>query len=97
MSVMKTVQVEGEKMDHKVFIYALSTCGWCKMTKQFMGDQGCAYEYIDVDEASSEEKREIGSFLKEKNIPLSFPVTIIDDEIIISGYKPDKFKEALGL
>ena len=84
-------------MDHKVFIYALSTCGWCKLTKQFMGDQGCAYEYIDVDLASSEEKREIGSFFKERNIPLGFPATIIDDEIIISAYRPDKFKEALGI
>jgi glutaredoxin-like protein NrdH len=97
MSVMKTVQVEGENVDHKVFIYALSTCSWCKLTKQFMNDQSCAYEYIDVDKASYDEKREIGNFFKEKNIPLGFPVTIIDDEIIISGYKPDKLKEALGL
>ena len=94
---MTVVKVEGSKRGHKVFLYALSTCGWCKLTKKFMGDQGLAYEYIDVDEASSEEKREIGSFLKEKNIPLGFPITIIDDEIIISGYKPDKFREVLGL
>ena len=93
---MKTVQVEGEKMDRRIFIYALSTCGWCKLTKQFMGDLGFAFEYINVDTASSEDRREIVSFFKERNIPLGFPVTIIDDEIVISGYKPDKFKEVLG-
>lgn len=94
---MKTVNVEGENKDHKVFIFALSTCGWCKRTKQFMGDRGVAYEYINVDEASKEDKLEAVSILKEENIPLGFPATIIDDEIVISGYKPEEFKEALGL
>lgn len=84
-------------MDHKVFIYALSTCGWCKRTKKFMHDHGIAYEYIDVDEASREEKHEIGNSLKEKNIPLGFPITVIDDDVVIRGYQPDEFKEALGL
>ena len=94
---MKTVKIEGEKKDHRVFIYALSTCGWCKMTKKFMGDNDIEYEYIDVDKASLNEKRKIGSTLKEKNIPLGFPIIIIDDDVIITGYKPDRFKEELGL
>ena len=97
MSVMKTVRVEGENRGHKVFIYALSTCGWCKKTKQFMHDHEIAYEYIDVDEASQEEKHEIGNSLKERNIPLGFPITVIDDDVVISGYRPDEFKEALEL
>jgi glutaredoxin len=95
--LLKIVKVEGEKKDHRVFIYALSTCGWCKMTKKFMGDSGIAYEYVDVDKASSEEKREIGDTLKERNIPLGFPITIINHDVVITGYKPDRFREELGL
>lgn len=97
MMRMNTTKVDGEKRDHRVFLYALSTCGWCKKTKQFMLDQGVAYEYIDVDEASSEDKREIVGFLRERNIRLGFPITVVDDEVFIIGYKPDEFKEALGL
>ena len=91
MILMKTVKVGGDSTIHRVFIYALSTCGWCKLTKKFMEDGSIAYEYIDVDKASSEEKREIGASLKERNIPLGFPITIIDDDVIITGYKPRVF------
>jgi len=94
---MNVIKVEGENDDHKVFIYALSTCGWCKRTKQFFSDNGIAYEYVDVDSATMDEKREIGKRLQELNIPLGFPVTVIDDETVISGFKPDDFTEALGL
>ena len=94
---MNVIKVEGEKDAHKVFIYALTTCGWCKKTKEFFGEKGVAYEYVDVDSATMDEKREIGNKLQELNVPLGFPVTLIDDETVISGYRPDDFTEALGL
>jgi glutaredoxin len=94
---LKGIKVGGSNTDHKVFLYALSTCGWCKMTKSFLKENGVAYEYIDVDRASSDEKREIGRILKEKKVPLGFPITVIDDKIIISGFKPGEIKEALDL
>ena len=31
----------------KVFLYALSTCGWCKKTKAFLNEQGVEYSYVD--------------------------------------------------
>ena len=92
-----TMIVEGEKKDKKVFLYALSTCGWCKQTKSFLKENGVEYEYIDVDKVSSEERKKVVNFLKEKKVSLGFPITIIDEEKIINGYKPEAFKEALGL
>ena len=44
-----------------------------------------------------DEKREVGRILKERDVPLGFPVTIVDDEVVISGFKPDEFRGALGL
>jgi hypothetical protein len=44
-----------------------------------------------------EEKREVGRLLKERDVPLGFPVTIVDDDVVISGFKPDDFREVLGL
>ena len=94
---MNVIKVEGKKDTHKVFIYALTTCGWCKKTKEFFGENGVAYEYVDVDKATMDDKREIGSRLQELDVPLGFPVTVIDEETVISGYRPDDFTEALGL
>jgi glutaredoxin len=28
--------VPGKNKEHKVLVYALSTCAWCKMLKQFL-------------------------------------------------------------
>ncbi|MCW3978892.1 MAG: glutaredoxin family protein [Candidatus Bathyarchaeota archaeon] len=94
---MARIKVEGENRSHGVFIYALSTCGWCKKTKQFLRDNGIEYEYLDVDTATSEERRAAIKHLQERKVPLGFPVTIVDDETIISGYDPGAIKEALGL
>jgi glutaredoxin len=93
---MVVVKVEGEKRDHGVFIYALSTCGWCKKTKQFLMDNGFEYEYLDVDTATSEERRVAIKQLQERKVPMGFPVTIVDDETVISGYDPEALKGALG-
>lgn len=94
---MARIKVEGENKNHDIFIYALSTCGWCKKTKQFLKDNNVEYEYLDVDTTTSEERRAAIKQLRERKVPLGFPVTIVDDETIISGYNPEAFKEALGL
>ncbi|MBC8223670.1 glutaredoxin family protein [Candidatus Bathyarchaeota archaeon] len=97
MGELITVRVEGERSEHGVFVFALSTCGWCKRTKEFLRENDVAFEYVDVDKCTMDEKREVGRILKERDVPLGFPVTIVDDEVVISGFKPDEFREALGL
>lgn len=87
--------VEGRRAGD-VVLYALSTCGWCKKTKQFLKDNKVEYEFLDVDTANSEERRAAIKYLQEKKVPLGFPVTIVDDETVISGYNPGALKEALG-
>ena len=94
---MARIKVEGANRSHDVFIYALSTCGWCRKTKQFLRDNGIEYEYLDVDTATSEERRAAIKHLQEKKVPIGFPVTIVDDETVISGHKPEALTEALGL
>jgi glutaredoxin len=94
---LTTIRVNGGKSDHNVFLFALSTCGWCKRTKEFLRENDVAFEYIDVDKCTLDEKREVGRLLKEKDAQLGFPVTIVDDDVVITGFKPDEFSEALGL
>ena len=94
---MSIVKVEGAKNKHKIFLYTLSTCGWCKRTKEFLKESGVEFEYIDVDKCTSEERRKAIEDIKSRKAPMGFPLAIIDNETLISGYKPDKYKEVLSL
>ncbi len=94
---MDIVKVTGENDKHKVFLYALSTCVWCKMTKQFLKDNSVAFEYVDVDLCTEEDKDKIRKHIQEKGGSLSYPTTIVDDKKVVTGFRKDLLKEALEL
>ena len=94
---MNISKVSGKNNKHKVFIYALSTCVWCKLTKQYLGDNNVEYEYVDVDLASEEDKQKIHAEIVSKGGALSYPTTIVDDKVVITGFRKDKLKEALEI
>lgn len=89
-------KVPGNNKQHKVILFAISTCAWCKLVKQFFNDNEVEYNYIDIDLAKEEEKQEIRKTIREMGGPLSFPTTIIDDKILITGFRKDQIKEALN-
>ena len=35
-------------METKIFLFALSTCVWCKKTKKLLDQFGVKYDYADV-------------------------------------------------
>ncbi len=90
-------KVLGKRNDHKVVVYALSTCVWCKMTKQFLQDNDIAFEFINVDLTEPEEKEQIRQQIQSKGGSLNYPTTIVDDKKVITGFRKDQLKEALGL
>ena len=90
-------KVDGDKKEHKVFLYTLSTCGWCKKTKELLREKSISYEYLDVDVLKAEERKAAIEDLQKRNAPLGFPIIIIDDNQLISGYQPEKILGALGL
>ena len=94
---MQFSKVQGKQTNHKVVLYALSTCVWCKMTKQFLKDNGIEYDYIDVDLCQEEDKQKIRQEIQSKGGPLSYPTTIVDDNFLITGFRKDLLKEALGI
>jgi len=93
---MKTTLIQGKRKEHKVLVYALSTCVWCRRTKNFLKTNEVEYEYIDVDLSSSDDKQKIIQDILKRGVRLSYPIIIIDDEIIIQGFRTDEIKEALG-
>jgi glutaredoxin-like protein NrdH len=94
---MEFSKVDGKKKEHKVILFTLSTCVWCKLTKQFLKDSEVEYEFIDVDLLDEEEKSKVHETIISKGAELSYPTAIVDDKTVITGFRKDKFKEALGI
>jgi glutaredoxin-like protein NrdH len=94
---MQFSKVQGKQNKHKVVLYALSTCVWCKMTKQFLKDNQIEFEYIDVDLCQEDDKQKIRENIQSKGGPLSYPTTIVDDKVLITGFRKDLLKEALEI
>jgi glutaredoxin-like protein NrdH len=78
----------------EVLVYALTTCPWCRKTKQWFADARVPFESVDVDALSGDEQ----DAAAEKAYALSggrrFPVVVINGEVIV-GHNPDKFLEHL--
>lgn len=81
----------------KVFVYALSTCGWCKKTKAFLNDGGVEYSYVDVDLETGAERTKVLDEVRKWNPNTSFPTVVLNDEMCLVGFQPDKMKEALDI
>ena len=91
------MKVPGKNRKHNVVLYALSTCMWCQLTKKFLKDSGVAYEYIDIDLCSDDDKKKIMKDILSKGGRPAYPVVIVDDGTPIIGYHEDKLREALKL
>lgn len=93
---MNIQRIDGQDKG-QVFLYALSTCGWCKKTKAYLNEQGVAYSYVDVDLEQGEEREKALEEVRRWNPSTSFPTVVINNSTCVVGFQPDKLKEALGL
>jgi glutaredoxin-like protein NrdH len=94
---MQFSKISGKKNNHKVTLYALSTCVWCKMTKQFLKDNEIEFEFVDVDLLEDNDKRQAHVAITSKGGVLSYPTVIVDDKVLITGFQKNKLQEALGI
>ena len=89
--------VPGSHNEHHIVFYGLSTCIWCKRTRQFLESEGVSFEYVYVDLTHGQEREEVLAQVRQWNPATSFPTVVVDDAQCVVGYKPDQLKEILGL
>ena len=81
----------------KIFMYTLSTCPWCRKTKQFFKDRNISFEYVDYDLVSEAEQEKIQKeIVKSGTQTLAFPWVKIENDIVV-GWNPERYKELMGL
>lgn len=93
--VKGTRHVEGEDRGD-VMLYALSTCGWCRKTKQLLDDLGVAYKYVDVDQLDLKSMEKANAEVKKWNPRGSYPTVVVKDQECVVGFDENKLREALG-
>jgi glutaredoxin-like protein NrdH len=94
---MQTIKIQGKNNKHKVILYALSTCGWCRKCKELLRANNIEFEYVDVDLCSDEDYEEIRHDIVSRGGRFSFPTVVIDDIILITGFNEDKIRESLEM
>jgi glutaredoxin len=72
----------------QVKVYALTTCPYCRMTRTYLDDSGVAYEAVEVDTLEGEERAATIAEVKRLSGGTSFPVVVVDDEVVVGFNKP---------
>jgi glutaredoxin len=90
-------KVEGKNRDHKVTIFTLSTCGWCKKTKKLLKDLDVEYEYFDIDHLTGEEGDRVREEMRKYNPRMSAPTIVVDEgKDVIVGFDEEKVRSCLS-
>lgn len=92
---MKVQHVPGSDRG-RIFLYTLSTCGWCRKMKAYLDDRGLEYRYVDVDLESGSEKETAMEEIRTWNPRCSFPTVVVNGKDCFVGFKPDELEELLG-
>lgn len=94
MDQSKINHMEGEYRG-KIMLFALSTCMWCRKTKQLLDSLGVSYDWIDVDLVDKADQPDITVEIKKWNPASTFPTIVIDDDRCIIGYNPEELQSEL--
>jgi glutaredoxin-like protein NrdH len=78
-----------------ITLYALSTCIWCKKTKELLSTLGIAYDFVYVDLLKGDDRSNAIEQIKKYNPSTSFPTLVIGDKAIV-GFREKEIKEALA-
>jgi glutaredoxin len=81
-------------MADEVFLYALSTCPWCRKAKQWFTDSGVPFAFVDVDLLKGEEQEAAAEKAYKLSGGRRYPVVVINGEVVV-GYNTDRYLQLL--
>ena len=97
--MIEFVHVSGNNKSHKLKLYALSTCGFCKRAIAFLKDNSIDFRYVYVDNLEKNVVGDLREELKKKSgrQHLAYPFLIEDDEKFLIGFNEEKYKAFLNI
>lgn len=88
-------KVDG-KFSGNIYLFALSTCIWCKRTKNLLDTKGVQYNYVFVDKLKEKERQLVRETLKQYNEKMSYPTIIYNDDKCIVGFDEDEINAVIA-
>ena len=95
MSQMEKGHISGVNKG-KIVMYGLSTCVWCKKTRQLLTDLGVDFDYVYVDLLSGDEEESAVKEVSRFNPRSSFPTIVINNEKAILGFDEQAIRKAFS-
>lgn len=92
---MTVEHVQGKKAGD-IMLYALSTCGWCRKTRELLQELGVDYSYEYVDLLQCPRREEVTKTVERWNPSCSFPTLVLNNKKCIVGYNPDAIKQEIA-
>jgi len=97
MSYKTLIKTVPGKEGKEIFLFALSTCIWCRKTKALMEELGLNYKYVDMDLLTGADQDEAYLEMEKYNPDTNFPTIVINGgESIIIGFEEDKIRKIYG-
>lgn len=79
-----------------VHLYALSTCPYCRMAREFLAEHHVAYELTEVDLLEDTAREDAIAKVKRLSGGASFPVLVVGEKVVV-GFDQARMAEALGV
>lgn len=95
MADIPSEHIQGEDKGDIRF-YGLSTCIWCKKTRELLNKLGVDYYKVEVDLLEKADKDMAMDEVRKHNPDCSFPTLVINNDQCIVGYDESAIKRALG-
>ena len=77
----------------KVMLYTLSTCIWCRKTKNLLKEIGIDFTYEDVDLLEGEDEERATEEMDKYSTNPSFPLILVDGKLFNMGFDEDKIRQ----
>ena len=89
--------IEGTNKKHcSIFLFAISTCMWCKKGKRWLNKHGYGYSYLDIDKIPIKKKNQLKNDIEKVfGVKPRFPFLVINKTNCDSGFNPDVWEEII--
>lgn len=91
------VTVEGTRKQYsEIFLFAISTCMWCKKGKRWLEKHGWGFSYLYIDKIPVEEKNKLKKDIEEAfGVKPRFPFLVVNKYQCDSGFNPDIWEQMI--
>jgi len=89
-----TIRDVEKKEQGTIVLYALSTCIWCRKTKNLLNKLGVRYIIVDVDLLEGPERDCAEDEVRKYNPLVTFPTLVINSQRCIAGYQEEEIRKA---